>query len=129
MAVSAPPNLDLQQALEPFSTEETRRLRRYVDLAEELRACRFFQQRKQTGRLDSCERMSSRARTRARLDSDSSRSLSGPGGAGVELGFDRARQGGSGREAKHGQRNDGLARRTLLGLDVRRLPTRRPRAI
>jgi hypothetical protein len=48
MAVSPPPNFDLREALDPFSIEETHRLRRYVELAEELKACRFFQPRKQT---------------------------------------------------------------------------------
>jgi hypothetical protein len=48
MALSPPPDFALQQALEPFSTEEADRLRRYVELAEDLKACRFFQQRKQT---------------------------------------------------------------------------------
>ena len=48
MAVSPPPNFDLREALDPFSIEETHRLRRYVELAEELKGCRFFQPRKQT---------------------------------------------------------------------------------
>lgn len=48
MAVSPPPNFDLRLALDRFSSIETDRLRRYVELAEELKACRFFQQRKQT---------------------------------------------------------------------------------
>jgi hypothetical protein len=49
MAADSPlRDFDLRQALDPFSTEETQRLRRYVELADELGACRFFQQRKQT---------------------------------------------------------------------------------
>jgi hypothetical protein len=47
VAESPPPDFSLVQALAPFSSEEVRRLRRYIELANELRESRFFDQRVQ----------------------------------------------------------------------------------
>jgi hypothetical protein len=44
MPKSPPPDLDLREALEPFTAEEVRQLRRYVQLATNLRESRFFEQ-------------------------------------------------------------------------------------
>jgi hypothetical protein len=45
---SPPPEFELKQALTPFSPEEARQLRRYVQLATELKESAFFQQRRQS---------------------------------------------------------------------------------
>jgi hypothetical protein len=45
---SPPPDFDLREALEPFTAEEVRQLRRYIELAQELRDSRFFEQYRQT---------------------------------------------------------------------------------
>jgi hypothetical protein len=42
-AASPPPDFGLKQALTPFSTDEARQLRRYVQLATELKESAFFQ--------------------------------------------------------------------------------------
>jgi hypothetical protein len=45
---SPPPEFELKQALTPFSTDEARKLRRYVHLATQLKESGFFQQRCQS---------------------------------------------------------------------------------
>jgi hypothetical protein len=44
MSESPPTDFELQKAFEPFSADESSRLRRYVELCEELRRSRFFDQ-------------------------------------------------------------------------------------
>ena len=47
MSDSPPSDFELRQALEPFTAEEIARLDRYVELAEQLKSSRFFDQYKQ----------------------------------------------------------------------------------